>query len=655
MSAPGLLVLKIGGSLISDKRGPGGTDLSAIADYAAQVRDLAAGHPGRVVLITGGGALCHAVGVTVDPARDPWSALALTEPAFTMRWAWTSALRELGVRAVPLQVTAMLSERPDGSLAATADTVRKLLAEGALPVLSSDCVLTADGSLRIVSSDEVPALLLDGPEGQGDHAGQGGPDGQGAYDGPVRIVALTDVPGILTGPGPDSPVLPRLDADDLEAVAPLLWPAGAKDATGAMGGKVGALAAHARRGAQCLITRGDRTAPGLGHLFAPLEDWPKELPYTLIQASRPRPGRTVLLNPGPVNVHPAVRAALGSPDECHREPETRALFASVAAKVNRLSRGDDTQATVLLTGSGTAALEAAVSSVVPPSGRLLVLDNGHYGERLHKIAEAHGIPATRLEFGWAEPVDLPEVERLLRADPGITHVGVVHHETSTGMLNPLRAIGRLVHAHGRQLLVDAISSLGAEELDVVRDHIDWCVGTANKCLEGLPGISFVTAPAGRFEALDPRDARTFSLSLRAHYDAQVIAGAPQFTPAIQVLRAFDTALDLAVEETTEARAARYAARSGTLRRGLAERGIELLLAPEHRANSLTNAFLPEGMTYDRLHDGLKERGYVIYATQAADAGGFRLAAMGRLTDRDMRGLLAALDEVVKEGTEATAR
>ncbi|OEJ97196.1 pyridoxal-phosphate-dependent aminotransferase family protein [Streptomyces thermolilacinus] len=360
-----------------------------------------------------------------------------------------------------------------------------------------------------------------------------------------------------------------------------------------------------------------------------------------------RPDRVVLLNPGPVNVHDLVRAALTGPDECHREPETQALLGTVGGKITRVCGADpDSHAAVLLTGSGTAALEAVVSSVVPADGRLLVLDNGHYGERLLRITDVHGIACVRLEFGWAAPLDLEAVEQAIAADAGITHVAVVHHETSTGMLNPVRELGALVARHGRSLIVDAISSLGAEDLDVVRDRIDWCVGTANKCLEGMPGISFVCAPRERFEALADVPARTFYLDLSANYRAQVLKGSPQFTPAVQILRALDTALDLTLAEGVAARTARYGARAAEIRAGLEERGIELLLPPEQRAHSITNAHLSNGMSYDELHDGLKEHGYVIYATQEKSAGVFRLANMGRLTGDDIAGFFRAFDEVV---------
>lgn len=268
---PGLLVLKVGGSLLSDKRHSGGTDEAAVDAYASLVAELVAAHPGRIILVTGGGALCHPVGLRIKAAEDdPYAAVALTEPAFRMRWAWTAALRAHGVRAVPLQTTSMLNELPDGTTVTETAVVSRLLAEGALPVLSSDCVVTAAGTLRILSSDDVPGVVLDAA----------------VAPGPVRVVALTDVAGIHLARDPDSPVLPYLDPDDLAAVRRLFWD-DAWDATGAMEGKVEALAAHARRGAECVITRGDRGPGGLHHLFAPLDTWPRDVPRTLIRRRTP--------------------------------------------------------------------------------------------------------------------------------------------------------------------------------------------------------------------------------------------------------------------------------------------------------------------------------------------------------------------------------
>lgn len=364
------------------------------------------------------------------------------------------------------------------------------------------------------------------------------------------------------------------------------------------------------------------------------------------------PSRSVLLNPGPVNVHPHVREALAYPDVCHREPDSIRLLTEVRAKATAVAGGDGEYTSVLLSGSGTAALEAAFSSVVPAQGRILILDNGNYGERLFKIVSVHGIDTVRLEFGWTNAIDVGQVDRALAADPSITHVGLVHHETSTGMLNPLRAVGEVVASHGRSLIVDAISSLGAEELDMRRDHIDWCVGTANKCLEGLPGVSFVCAPRHRLEELAGIPTRTFYLDLYGHYVAQEKRHAPLFTPAMQVLYAFDAALDLMIEEGVAARSARYARLAARIREAMAARGLEFLLPSEHWSTSVTNLHVPQGLTYAQLHDGLKERGFVVYGVQEQLGEVFRVANMGQVDDTEIDGFLAAFDDVLADAKAA---
>lgn len=360
-------------------------------------------------------------------------------------------------------------------------------------------------------------------------------------------------------------------------------------------------------------------------------------------STTPPPARAVLLNPGPVNVDPRVREVLIYPDVCHREPEVTALLAAVRDKATRICGGGEQHTSVVLTGSGTAALEAALTTAVPPGGRVLVLDNGHYGQRLAQIVDVYGIECRQLRFGWAATIDLAALDATLTADSGISHVAMVHHETSTGMLNPVRAAGEIVARHGRELVVDAISSVGAEDLDVVRDRVGWCVGTANKALEGLPGVSFVVARRDAFEALAELRPRSFSLDLHRQYLAQHHDRAPAFTPAVQILYAFDRALDLALAEGVAARMTRYANLAQQLRAGLAVRGFTFLLGEEHRSHSITAVRLPPGLCYDELHDRLKRAGFVIYAAQGELAGRyFRLANMGQLTPADIASFLQNL-------------
>ncbi len=363
--------------------------------------------------------------------------------------------------------------------------------------------------------------------------------------------------------------------------------------------------------------------------------------------------RQILMNPGPVLVDDRVRRALSGPDMCHRESEFSEMMARVGRKVTQVCGGDDRYTTVIFTGSGTAALEATLSSSVLPDGKMLILDNGHYGERLSKIAFLHGIPHEVIRNGWSIPFDLDRVGRAISDNPAITHIAMVHHETSTGMLNPLHEIGCLSAKYGKSLMVDAISSLGGESLDVQADHIDWCVGTANKCLEGMPGLSFVCAPRAKLDALADIPARTLYLNLYNQYVATERAHAPQFTPAVQTFYAFDVALDLMLAEGVQARHARYAELAAQLRKGLADLNFRFLLPPEHRSSTLTAIYLPEGMGYAGLHDKLKAHGFVIYAAQEnLKQKVFRLANMGQITPGDIALFLKVLRQVITDLSSA---
>jgi 2-aminoethylphosphonate-pyruvate transaminase len=357
--------------------------------------------------------------------------------------------------------------------------------------------------------------------------------------------------------------------------------------------------------------------------------------------------RIVLMNPGPVLIHETVRNALLREDICHREVEFTGLLKRIRAMLCQICSGDETIAAVVLTGSGTTALEATISSVIPHDGKILIIDNGHYGERLLKIASAYGISAHHLAFGWSNRIDLDEVDRVLAENESITHVAMVHHETSTGMINPVGEVGRITAKYKRQLILDAVSSLGGENLDVCKDHVDWCVSSSNKCIEGVPGTSFVCAPHVRFKMLESIRPRTFSLDLHAHYISQEITQAPLFTPAVQTLYALDCALELLINEGVPQRISRYRSLSASLRQGLSGLGFRFLLPPQQRSNSLTVIYLPPQIAYEELHDRLKSEGFVIYASQQSlQYNTFRLANMGQITLEEINRFLKTIEKVL---------
>ena len=356
----------------------------------------------------------------------------------------------------------------------------------------------------------------------------------------------------------------------------------------------------------------------------------------------------ILLNPGPANTSRSVRAALLMPDLCHREPEFFDMMRDCRERLVRAADCAERFTAVLFTGSGTAAVEAAVSSVVPEGRALLVVNNGVYGDRLVRMARAHGIPTEVLTYDFTTPVSPGDVEAALRARPEVSHVAVVHHETTTGLLNPVMDVARVAARAGRRVLIDAMSSLFGERLDVDADGVDFVMASANKCLQAVPGIAFVLGRRSALDALAGRAPRTVYLDLHAHYVSQERDNTP-FTPAVQVLHAMRQALVELEAEGVAARIARYAENARVLRSGMTALGFEILVPEGARSNILTTFRLRPGLAYDPLHDAMKRRGYVIYAGQGdIRTYAFRVSNMGTLTPHDMERVVEAFRACLAE-------
>ncbi|MBI3073343.1 MAG: aminotransferase class V-fold PLP-dependent enzyme [Deltaproteobacteria bacterium] len=362
-------------------------------------------------------------------------------------------------------------------------------------------------------------------------------------------------------------------------------------------------------------------------------------------AKVPAARKWILLNPGPVVTTDRVKAAMSGPDLCHREVEFSDLLARIRAKLLKALACEATHTVAVLTGSGTAAVEAAVSSSVSAGRKIGVLVNGVYGERICEMAKAHGIETVELRQPWGEPIDLARAEAIV-ADAGVEVVAMVHHETTTGLLNPVRAVGSMCARHGKKFLVDAISSMAGEDLDLERDHVDFVVGTANKCFHGLPGLSFAWIRKSEMARISAAPKRSLYFHLPTYITQQDKGDVP-FTPAVQVAYALEAALDELLTEGVTNRIARYKARATEVRRACDELGLGQMLAPEHRSNTITTIYLPEGVTYAALHDHLKAAGFIIYAGQGALSKTiFRIANMGELTSGDMARLVGELTKAL---------
>ncbi len=354
----------------------------------------------------------------------------------------------------------------------------------------------------------------------------------------------------------------------------------------------------------------------------------------------------ILLNPGPVNLSTRVRNALLRPDMCHREPEFGSLQSAIRGKLlDAYALPEKEYAAVLVAGSGTAAVEAMVTSIIPHDRQALILANGVYGERIAKITEIYKIPHRLLRHDWNAACDLHRLEEELRTQPKVSHVIVVHHETTTGRLNALEDIGRLCTRYDVPLLVDGVSSFGAEELKFTEWNIAACAATANKCLHGVPGTSFIIVRRDQLGKVR----RNLYLDLSTYCQLQDQSGTP-FTQPVQTFYALNEALDEFGEEGGwPARHAVYAQRMTLVQNGARALGIELLIPAEHTSVVLSAFRLPANLPYQQLHDRLKQRGFVIYAGQGDMTSRiFRVSVMGAITLRDMDRFYQALSQILPD-------
>jgi 2-aminoethylphosphonate-pyruvate transaminase len=357
----------------------------------------------------------------------------------------------------------------------------------------------------------------------------------------------------------------------------------------------------------------------------------------------------MLLNPGPVNVTERVRKALHQPDICHRESECAELIQTIRLKILKaFVPGAEAEYTaVVLTGSGTAAVESTMLSSIPFGKRMLVLNNGVYGERMTSMIGVHRIGVPELKFDWTSRPDPEKLRLALRQHPEVHAVAMVHHETTTGLINPVKEIAEVVDSLNRVFIVDSVSGLGGEPLDIAKSHIYMVAGTAGKCIQGFPGVSFVIVKKGFIERMKSYPKRSWYLHLPLYYENEDKAAVP-YTPAVQLYYAFNEALDELLEEGVANRITRYKAASTLIRQRMQVMGIKPLLSTALQSNTISAYHLPEGLSYQVLHDRLKERGYVIYAGQGQfEHKIFRIANMGALTLQDFQGFLDAFQQVVE--------
>jgi 2-aminoethylphosphonate-pyruvate transaminase len=355
----------------------------------------------------------------------------------------------------------------------------------------------------------------------------------------------------------------------------------------------------------------------------------------------------LLLIPGPVTTRPEVRAAMAL-DIAPWDNETRASFARIKGRVLEIAGGHEPgHAALALQGCGHFATEAAVRSFVPTDGKLLVPLTGSYAERMLRLAREAGRQTAELPVPDGESVAPLSVAAALAADPAISHVGLVYSETSSGIVHDPVGVGRVVHAAGRRLLVDAVSAFGALPMDVsAQPELDAVWFSTNKCLEGLPGITFTIVRADRLEGTAGR-AGSWSFDLAdVHAHHLRGPGVFRFTPPAQVMASFAVALDLFdAEGGRAARLARYRTNADTLRAGIIRIGLSPTLPAAVQGPIILNVDAPDdaAWTLQGFVDRLKAHGFLISNFHNTAHPTFRVGCIGALTAEDMSRFVGAVD------------
>ena len=357
----------------------------------------------------------------------------------------------------------------------------------------------------------------------------------------------------------------------------------------------------------------------------------------------------ILLTPGPLTTSLRTKLAMLR-DWGSWDADFNAITARIRGRLLDIVHGAESHVVVPLQGSGTFSIEAAVATLVPRDGHVLVLDNGAYCKRFGKLATLMGRRTTILERAEDEPVSADELDAKLKADPSITHIGLIHCETGTGVLNPLQAVSEVCKRHGKGLIVDAMSSFAALEIDARTVHFDALIAASGKCVEGVPGMGFVFI---RKAVLESCAGNSHSLAMDLYDQHAYMEKTTQwrFTPPTHVVAALDEALTQFMEEGGQpARLARYTQNYRTLVDGMAAIGFKPFLRPEIQAPIIVTFHAPADANYDfkKFYAATKERGFILYPGKLTKVETFRVGCIGAIGPNEMRQAVSAVADAMRE-------
>ena len=361
--------------------------------------------------------------------------------------------------------------------------------------------------------------------------------------------------------------------------------------------------------------------------------------------------RNILLNPGPATTTDSVKRALVVPDICPREKEFGDLMQDIRRDLVKIAGGDENYTSVLFVGSGTAAMEGVISSVVRPNTKILILINGAYGIRFVEIARTYNLEVVELKSEFGKNLDLDKIEMILKKDKDISCIAVTHHETTVGILNPIKEIGEISKRYGKIFIVDTVSSFAGVPIDIKKFNIDFMMSTSNKCIQGMAGLAFVICKKAALENLKEIKPRSYYLDLYSQYESLENNNQTRFTPPVQVTYALKQAIKEFFEEGAENRIYRYKENYRVLKEGLNKLEFKFLMGDDIiESNILTTIYYLNHPNFDFtiLHDKLYERGFTIYPGKVTNLNTFRIAVMGAIDKTDIIYFLKNLEEVLIE-------
>lgn len=359
--------------------------------------------------------------------------------------------------------------------------------------------------------------------------------------------------------------------------------------------------------------------------------------------------RQLLFCPGPINIASNVKQATIENEIGHREPEFSTLLGEVNTKLLALfgQKNSKIYYPIVITGSGTAANETVLSSL-GKNKSILVLTNGEFGERLYDISKLHNKNTQILNAPWGEKIDLVKVAKFLKVNP-VDVIVMVHHETSSGMLNPILKVGKLAKKYKTTFVVDTVSSTGAEIIDIEKCNITFCTGSASKAIGSLPGISYVIGKRKAFEALESVAPKIMYLNLyKFYFYSKNFLQTPN-TPAVQLFYAFNQALANILKDGLGQRVKKIKATAKKMRKGLREMNLKFLLPENEMCNFLTTVLLPTNLDINRIKEGLKEHNIVIYDGKGPLKGRvFQIGHVGEFSEKEVDYCLKMLRNTLRE-------